>query len=437
MMPSSLEGWLDHISHQHGQVIDMGLDRVRLVLERLGVDRARLGRVITVAGTNGKGSTVAVLDRVLRAQGFRVGTYTSPHLLRYNERVRLDGTDLDDQALCEGFAQVETARGNTPLTYFEFGTLAAIVCFARAGVDFTILEVGLGGRLDAVNVIDPDLAIITTVDIDHVDWLGNDREVIGREKAGILRPGIPFVCGDQLPPNSLKEQVELLGCSGYWRNHDFSIEEADVTQPAHVPGQWNWIGQAGSDHQSLRRNGLPGLSIPRDNVAAALQALALLEVLPDEATLGGILKDISVPGRFYEVARQPHVLLDVGHNPQAARYLADRIRQVGGRWRAVYSGLVDKDIVQVLSELSGAVLEWYSAPLDCERAATQKLLAESFAKAGVTQVHWASTVSEAFRQALEDVQAGEHVLVFGSFFTVAAVLQLVQDEPSLLAQGSR
>src|SRR5690606_15722008 len=155
MMPHSLEGWLEHISHQHGQVIDMGLDRVRLVLERLQVDRTRLGRVITVAGTNGKGSTVAVLDLVLRAQGFRVGTYTSPHLLRYNERVRLDGEDLDDQSLCKSFAQVEAARADTPLTYFEFGTLAAIASFANMGVDFAILEVGLGGRLDAVNVIDP------------------------------------------------------------------------------------------------------------------------------------------------------------------------------------------------------------------------------------------------------------------------------------------
>ena len=437
MMPHSLEGWLEHIDRQHGQVIDMGLDRVRLVLERLQVDRTRLGRVITVAGTNGKGSTVAVLDLVLRAQGFRVGTYTSPHLLRYNERVRLDGEDLDDQSLCKSFAQVEAARADTPLTYFEFGTLAAIASFANMGVDFTILEVGLGGRLDAVNVIDPDLALITTVDIDHVDWLGNDREVIGREKAGILRPGIPFVCGDLAPPDSLRSQVQLLACSGYWRNLDFSIEDAASAQKGSIQsGQWNWHGQTRS-HQSLQRNGLPGLSVPRDNVAAALQALAILEALPDEEQLAHILEGVSVPGRFYQVAKQPQVVLDVGHNPQAARYLAERIRQVGGRWRAVYSGLVDKDIVQVLSELTGVVSCWYSAPLDCERAATQEVLASSFAKAGVSQVQWASTISEAFQQALSDAEADEHVLIFGSFYTVAAVLQLVQDEPSLLTQGSR
>jgi|SRR5690554_438095 len=436
MKPNTLEGWLDHISRQHGQVIDMGLDRVRLVLDRLDIDRARLGQVITVAGTNGKGSTVAVLDRVLRAQGFRVATYTSPHLLRYNERVRLNGTELDDQSLCESFALVEEARATTPLTYFEFGTLAAIGCFAKAGVDFTILEVGLGGRLDAVNVIDPDVAVITTVDIDHVDWLGSDREVIGREKAGILRPGIPFVCGDSAPPGSLREQVWELGCSSYWRDEDFSIQDGERAQTGLLDGQWNWLGKTGS-YQSLQRNGLPAMSVPLDNVAAALQVLALLDALPSEERLAQLLGEISVPGRFYQVSQQPQVVLDVGHNPQAARYLAQRIRQAGGRWRAVYAGLVDKDIVQVLSELAGVVSHWHSAPLDCERAATREILAESFGKAGVAQIEWASTVAEAFRQALREAGADEHVLVFGSFYTVAAVLQLVQDEPSLLTQGSR
>lgn len=430
-MPNTLEGWLEYISAQHSQVIDMGLDRVRQVYERLDLDRGRLGRVITVGGTNGKGSTVATLDAVLRSQGLRVGTYTSPHLLRYNERVRLDGVDLDDQSLCDSFARVEQARGKTPLTYFEFGTLAALDAFARAGVDITILEVGLGGRLDAVNIVDPDMALITSVDIDHVDWLGSDRETIGREKAGILRSGIPFICGDPVPPQSVREQAWVLGCSGYWRNVDFSVQD-----DAEGGGRWSWTGKS-QKHRKLQRKGLPPLSVPRDNVAASMQALALLDLLPDERRLGEILADVSVPGRFYQISQTPMVILDVGHNPHAARYLAGRLRQSGGRWRAVYSGLVDKDITQVLSELAGTVSCWYSAALNCERAASQEVLAGSFAKAGIQEVRWAATIADAFRQAVAEAEADDRVLVFGSFYTVAAILQLVQDEPSLLVQESR
>lgn len=413
-LPASLDEWLDYIAHQHAKGIELGLERVAGVYRRLGIERAALGRVITVAGTNGKGSTQAALDALLRAQGFRVGCYSSPHLLRYNERVRIQGREADDELLCRSFARVEAARGDTPLTYFEFGTLSALLCLSEAELDFCILEIGLGGRLDAVNLVDADLALITTVDIDHVDWLGPDRESIGREKAGILRAGIRFVCGDPEPPVSVREAAERLGCQSRWRGQDFAVE----TQGQ---GGWHWWGH---DAQGLRleRKGLPPARLPVDNLAAAMQALALLDQLPDTATLARVLADLEMPGRFQRLPGSPEVVLDVGHNPHAARYLRRRVQDIGGQWLAVFSALGDKDVAQVIAALADVVGQWYCAPLAVERAASREQLQAAFDAVGVQRVRWFDSLGEAFDQARAEATQGERILAFGSFHVVADIL---------------
>jgi dihydrofolate synthase / folylpolyglutamate synthase len=411
----TLDSWLEYIAGQHGQVIDMGLARVADVWARMDIPSAALERVITVAGTNGKGTTVATFEALLRIQGFNVGVYTSPHLLRYNERVRLNGCDLDDHALCAGFAAVEQARAGTPLTYFEYGTLAALYCFSLAQPDFCVLEIGLGGRLDAVNLIDPELSVITTVDIDHVEWLGSDREQIGAEKAGILRPGGLFVCADLLPPQSVVDIAAKLACRSFWRDTDFAVQGGDENH-------WNWQGRD-RQGQALRLENLPIGSVPVANVAAALQGLSLLNALPPVNQIISVLSKVQVPGRFQRLRHNPEVIMDVGHNPQAARYLRDRIVEAGGRWSAVFSALTDKDIEQIVALLADAISVWYCAPLTVDRAATQARLEQAFALAGVEHICWSDNVTAAYDTACNQARADERILVFGSFYTVAEVIQ--------------
>ncbi|HUJ00644.1 MAG TPA: folylpolyglutamate synthase/dihydrofolate synthase family protein, partial [Usitatibacter sp.] len=320
----SLTDWLAYISAQHPSTIAMGLERVREVLDRMGLPLASPGIpakagirpcVITVGGTNGKGSTCAMLERILLEAGYRVGTYTSPHILRYNERVRLQGEDADDAALERSFERVEAARGATPLTYFEFGTLAALSVFAEARLDAMVLEVGLGGRLDAVNVVDADCAIVVSVDVDHVELLGGDRESIGFEKAGIFRAGRPAIFGDLHPPARLVEHARAIGADLQVLGRDFRVE-------AH-PGQWDFVGRRGARH---------ALPIPAlrgrwqlNNAAAAIAALdelaARLPVSVGELKRG--LANVRLPGRLQSLPGRPQVVLDVAHNPHAARALAD------------------------------------------------------------------------------------------------------------------
>lgn len=423
-MPRTLQQWLEYIEHQHPKSIELGLDRVREVASRMQLDRPAR-KVITVAGTNGKGSTVAFIESIARAAGWRTGAYTSPHLLAYNERVRIDGTDVGDDDLVEGFEAVEAARGDTPLTYFEHGTLCALWLFARAGLDLAVLEVGLGGRLDAVNIVDPNVAVITTVDIDHVDWLGADRDSIGLEKAGIARPWTPLVLGDDDPPASVLRRAYAIGASAIRANCDFFFDPPQ-------DGAWRWR-EVGRSYELP----VPRMAAPAQlrNAAVAIAALrALDEPLPDAAISEGIAA-ARVPGRLQRFERGGvEVLVDVGHNPQAARELARSLAesQVAGRTVAVFAALGDKDLGGIVEALHDRIDGWHLAGL--EEVPGRGLAVEDFAgqlagtAAAGGERH--STVEAALGAVLAGAAAGDRVLVFGSFHTAAAALQVLAREGS-------
>jgi dihydrofolate synthase/folylpolyglutamate synthase len=379
--------------------------------------------VVTVTGTNGKGSVCAMLEAILRADGYRVGLYTSPHLVRYNERVCLDGREASDEQLCEAFAAVERARGATPLTYFEFGTLAAAWLFARAGLDAWVLEVGLGGRLDAVNAIDADCAVLTSVGIDHVEYLGATRESIGREKAGIFRRGRPAVIADASPPASVLEHAASVGARVFLVGRDFGFEGEN--------GQWRYWGyggaRAGLAHPALRG------AVQLRNAAAALCALgALRDRLPVgmQAVREGLAR-VSLPGRFQTLPGRPQVIFDVAHNPEAARTLAANLGAGGFAPEifAVFGMMRDKDISAVAREVAPRVSRWYLASLPGPRGCTSGELAAILRGAGVTNEasEYASPV-EAFGAARERAQQDDKIVVFGSFVTVGNVMAYLKAE---------
>ncbi|MNQ74996.1 Bifunctional protein FolC [compost metagenome] len=418
MTQRTLADWLAYLEQLHPTAIDMGLERSREVAGRLGLGRPA-PRVITVTGTNGKGSTCAFLAALLRTQGLKVGVYSSPHLLRYNERVQSDGREASDQALCDAFAAVEAARGEISLTYFEMGTLAAFWLFQRAGLDAVVLEVGLGGRLDAVNLVDADLALVTSVGLDHADWLGDTRESVAFEKAGIFRAGMPALCGDLDPPQPLLEQAKQLGAPLFLRGRDFDLAVGE--------GGWHWrgIAQAG---QVLELHDLPLLDLPMENASLALQAYALLG-LPwqPEALQGGLLAT-RVTGRLDRRSvvwrgKPVSLLLDVGHNPHAAEYLAARLasRPIVGRRLAVFGLLADKDLPGVLQPLQGLLASWAVAPLPTPRSRPAGEL-----QAALTNLHASVSVHENIVAALEaqceQAAPGDEILVFGSFYSVAEAL---------------
>ena len=364
-MSRSLADWLSYLERLHPVSIDMGLERARLVLGRLGLGRPA-PRVITVTGTNGKGSTCAFLASLLRASGLRVGVYSSPHLLRYNERVQLPEGEASDAALCEAFAAVEAARGETSLTYFEMGTLAAFWLFERAALDAVVLEVGLGGRLDAVNLVDADLAVVTSIGVDHVEWLGDSRDSVAVEKAGIFRAGKPVLCGDLDPPPVLLERARQLGCPLRLRGRDFDLAFGEQV--------WHWRG-IGADAQALELTDLPLLDLPMENAALALQAFVLLGLPWQAPALVAALQQARVAGRLDRrqlswQGRTLNLLLDVGHNPHAAQYLARRLteRPPRGRRLAVFGLLGDKDLSGVIEPLLGLVAQWAVAPLPTPRS---------------------------------------------------------------------
>jgi dihydrofolate synthase/folylpolyglutamate synthase len=415
---STLSEWLAYLETLHPKAIAMGLDRVSAVFARLGV--ALTCPVITVGGTNGKGSTCALLECMLRAGGYRVGAYTSPHLLRYNERVRIDAADATDDALLDAFAAVESVRLTTPLTYFEFGTLAALCLLARAELDVAVLEVGLGGRLDAVNVIDADVAIVTTVAIDHVDYLGTTREDIGREKAGIFRPGAFAICADRRPPTTLLAQASAIGARLLRIGIDY-----DFT--AHG-GQWSYRGPGGTRH------GLPTPALRGAyQLANAAAALAALDVLRDRlaVSMGAVregLVSVELPGRLQVLPGRPVTVFDVAHNPQAAAALADALASMGFHPRtwAVFGIMADKDIDSVIAALLPRVDRWYLASLPPPRGATALDLRLRLEAAGVApaDIRDFADPASAYRAAREAVAEADRIIVFGSFLTVAAALAL-------------
>ena len=410
--PQTLETWLELLETRHPKAIDLGLERCREVWVRMGAPRPAPS-VYVVAGTNGKGSTVATICSVLGALGHRHGSYTTPHLYRYNERVQLSGRPVSDKNLLDAFDAVESARGGTSLTYFEFGTLAALWILSRADLDYAVMEVGLGGRLDAVNLVDADCAVITAIGLDHQDYLGPDLLSIGREKAGIIRPSTPVICGEADPPASVLETAASLAAPVKRLGREFRAEPiadgVDFT--------------FGETHLALPR---PALAGPHQVANMATGLAAVLELLPDAAAdLPAVrrgLRSVSLAGRFERVSGQPPVWIDVGHNPMAAqavgRALADA--EPGRRIRCVLGMLSDKDAEGVTGELGPHVFAWYCAGLGGARGLSGESLAARIGDtAAPAPVRAFPRVPAALDAALADTAADEGVLVFGSFVTAA------------------
>ncbi|WP_372386291.1 bifunctional tetrahydrofolate synthase/dihydrofolate synthase [Xanthomonas sp. NCPPB 2586] len=393
----------------------MGLERVREVAARLQIE-APAKHVIVVGGTNGKGSTVAFIEAIGRAAGWKVGTYTSPHLLRYNERVRIHGVEASEAQLVAAFVAVEAARGDTALTYFEFGTLAALWLLQQSALELAVLEIGLGGRLDAVNIIDADVAVITTVDIDHTDWLGEDREAIGAEKAGIIRGWKPVVLGEIDPPSSVLRRAYQLGANAIRAGSDYFHEPIDAQH-------WRWRDVA----QTLELP-MPALQAPVQlaNAAAAIAALQALPVeVPATAWAQGVAA-AQLPGRLQRVARDGvELMLDVGHNPQAARALAQALGKAtpAGTTVALYAALADKDVRGVVEALTGCVDQWALAGLEGARGQSAEALRARLQGTAAAQAACHGDVAGALHAVLAEAQPGDRVLVFGSFHTVADALQ--------------
>ncbi|MGD8999310.1 MAG: bifunctional tetrahydrofolate synthase/dihydrofolate synthase [Granulosicoccaceae bacterium] len=417
---SSLGDWLGYLEQLHPENIELGLGRVSMVWQACGAPQLA-PLVITVAGTNGKGSCIRLMESMLCAAGYRVGSYTSPHLLRYNERVRVDGQDSDDAALTAAFDTVEQARGDVPLTYFEFGTLAAFLQFAGSELDIVLLEVGLGGRLDAVNIIDADIALITPIDIDHVDWLGLDRVSIGREKAGIMRSCKTVVCAETEPPFSVIETAQQLDARLLLAGRDYGYHISD-------DGSWSWWLQDKEDDWQLAGLPAPALAgtFQYANAAAALAVLSKLPAGP--LTLKAIhigLCEVSLPGRFYKFSDHPPVYGDVAHNPQSARALAELLasRRVSGRTLGLFGVMADKDIPGIVAPLRKVIDSWYVASPGVMRAAGVGDVVAVLTEAGISDIHTAQNIAGALAMAKQVASDEDRVIVFGSFYTVAEAMQ--------------
>ena len=427
-MPTNLADWLAYLEAQHPKAIDMGLERVAQVRYALGL---RLDcPVVTVGGTNGKGSTCAMMEAILLQAGYKVGLYTSPHLVHFNERARVAGEIVSDDALIEQFAAVEAARGDVSLTYFEFTTLAILRLFAQAGLDAVILEVGLGGRLDAVNVIDADVAVVTSVDIDHTEYLGVTREQIGFEKAGIFRPGKAAICSDPVPPATLVQHAESIGADLWLLGRDFNYSGDKQ--------QWNYGGR------SVRRNalGYPGLR-GANQLLNACAALAALEALRDRLPLGAQevrsgLAMVELPGRFQVMPGRPTVILDVAHNPHAAAALSQNLGNMGFHpyTYAVFGAMADKDIDGIIAHMKPLVDHWCVTDLPLPRAASAAQIAEKLSEAGVESgaadaehsIATFASPAEAYANARSRAGENDRIAVFGSFLTVAGVIAARKSE---------
>lgn len=429
LAPKDLPSWLSHIEHLHPKSIAMGLDRVKHVIGRLNLQPNF--KIITVAGTNGKGSTCAMLAQIYTQAGFTVGCYTSPHLLRYNERVRVNGSEVSDDALCTAFAAVDAARQGEdaiPLTYFEVGTLAAMWHFAQIGIDVAILEIGLGGRLDAVNAFEPNCAIVTSVDLDHQEFLGDTREEIGFEKAGVYRQSTPAICGDNHPPVSLITYAEQIHADFKCINRDFEYTL--------LASEWCYL----SHGQLIHTLPLPALEgrYQLNNAACAIAAVESLQAcLPvTTASIANAMRQVSLAGRFQTVSKTPWTILDVAHNPHAAKALAENLaaQKIATNPRAktlaVFAMLADKDINGVVNALKDEIDTWYVASIDHVRGALASDLAATIAEIMPNAaIKCFDTAAKAYEQACIDTETcidrneNDKIVAFGSFFTVANVMQ--------------
>ncbi len=418
---NDLNTWLAWLETLHPKAIDLGLDRIKQVAINLELfQSSQSTTIITVAGTNGKGTCVAALQALLISAGKTVGAYTSPHLLFYNERIAINGCFVDDQSIVDAFHQINLARGDISLSYFEFGTLAACLLFAKTGVDYWLLEVGLGGRLDAVNIFDADIAIVTSIDLDHQDWLGDDREKIGFEKAGVFRAGKIALCVDPSPPHSLLQHANTIGAKLVTLDHIAWKQEKT---------HWTWQG-LDANFKAIAHRQLPNSHLPIASLAAALGAVSLLGLELSGQVIAQTIQQLQLQGRAQSFHYEDrHFVFDVAHNPAAAKHLAEKLSfiqseaTVAAQTIAVFAVMADKDIDGIFQALANLVDVWYLANLDqMPRSAKAAQLAE-IAQAYSPEVTESRSVVDAIEKALVRSKVGDTILVFGSFYTVAEALQ--------------
>ena len=412
----TLQDWLSWQEGFHPLAIDLGLERADHVFTALNPHKIK-PLTITIAGTNGKGSCVAYLEAIYLAQGYRVGAYTSPHILKYNERIKINGQPVSDAAICEAFARIEAVRADHSLSYFEFGTLAALDLFWRADLDIQLLEVGLGGRLDVVNVVEPDVALVSSIGIDHVAWLGDSRDAIGREKAGIFRAGVPAIVGDPYPPSTVLETAAEKKAQLFCIGNDFGYHK--------YADHWEWY----AGQQALKYLPMPALKGEHQyrNAASIILAIQCLQYrLPVEpSAIAYGLRYVQLAGRFQLIEGDIPVLLDVGHNPEAVLTLVDYLSTyfAGKRVHAVFSMMKDKDIVSVLNIMKPVIQNWFFAPLTNSRATTELAMREFFLQVAIPHVFFGYTdFADAFDAARNQAQPVDLIIVFGSFFLVSDCL---------------
>ncbi|WP_421852731.1 bifunctional tetrahydrofolate synthase/dihydrofolate synthase [Marinomonas sp.] len=417
MTHTSLDSWLSYIESQHPSEIELGLERGNTVLARLNLSRPKY-KVITVAGTNGKGSTCAMLTQYLCSQNYSVGTYTSPHFLAFNERIALNDSPCKDDLICRAFEVVEAAREDIKLTYFEFSTLAALWIFDQSELDYWVLEVGLGGRLDSVNMIDTDVAVVTSISLDHIDWLGDNLDIIAREKSGIARKDKLFISGVVNPPATIASTALEVGAHLRQKGHDFHFE---LDQ-----NSWSWSGN------DVQFENLPVPSLPLQNAATVIAVLVYMGLSPTHANLVALFSRAQLMGRFQQVATSPDVYIDVAHNPEAAIELAHRISRLPHKPIAVCGMLKDKDIASVMTNLAGSFSAWFCSDLAGPRGAKADELVKHILNSSpglVSSTNAFQSVNDAFGAALAKAQEEQRsVVVFGSFVTVSDFLALNQSK---------
>ena len=404
---SSLDDWLFYLESVHPANIEMGLERVATVANNIGLLNTS-SKIILIGGTNGKGTTARCLESLLLAQGYSVGTYASPHLIRYNERVRINGQELDDQYHVDAFNMLEQGRGRTPLTYFEYGTLGALAIFKRFEVDYVLLEVGLGGRFDATNIVTPYASVITTIDLDHKEYLGDTRELVAYDKAGIFRKDTPAIIGDLSIPHTMIDYGNEISANMTLSGTDFIFKEHDKT--------FNW--QFEKHNLTLNKP-----AIPAQNAATALTVLSVLNLLPNVDVIKNCLANLVVEGRFEQLSTEPLVFTDVAHNPESARYLANKLlsyKDKGFKVHALAAMLADKDKAAVLKELAHLVDDWFLASLGGPRGDSANNLKEALQSVSThDKVQSFESVERALSVILPKQQDNVILIVFGSFFTVA------------------
>ncbi|MGH1463462.1 MAG: bifunctional tetrahydrofolate synthase/dihydrofolate synthase [Neptuniibacter sp.] len=415
---NSLSAWLNWLEACHPSEIELGLDRIRSVAEKLSLNLGA-STVVTIAGTNGKGSTIQYLQSIYCQAGYSVGSFTSPHFLEYNERVQLNGQNVSDQCLCDAFARIDQARGEIPLTYFEFGTLAALVIFSDETPDLVLLEVGLGGRLDAVNIVDADISVVTTVALDHMDWLGDNREDIGFEKAGIFREGKPSVCGDLDPPASVTSYAQKIGARLFQSGEVFAFKPSD--------SYWDWEGVSNIG-EAIKISQIPMPELPLQNASTVLQVLQFIPLNVSETQVKAGIESARLTGRMQQIKAEETVYyLDVAHNPEAAKHLRDRVDRLPGRSWLVLGMLADKDCNAVIQIFEPLFEKIYLVSLDVPRGQTAEQLQGCFS----SEVNL--TLNKSVTAAIDEIKSAnnrpESVIIAGSFFTVAEALSVLEVEP--------